>query len=208
VARTTESVCKMCRRENMKLFLKGDRCYSDKCGFERRAYPPGQHGQRRTKLSDYGLQLREKQKLKRIYGVLETQFARYFDIASRKKGSTGLNLLRVLETRLDGVVYRLGFADSRAEARQLVRHGHFMVNGKPASISNTILRVNDVVSVAPKSQQKKAILRALENVGKREIPDWLELNKTEFKGTVKYLPERNHITLPVEENLVVELYSR
>ncbi len=208
MARTTDSVCKMCRRENMKLFLKGDRCYSDKCGFERRAYPPGQHGQRRTKLSDYGLQLREKQKLKRIYGVLETQFARYFDIAQRQKGSTGLNLLRVLETRLDGVVYRLGFADSRAEARQLVRHGHFLVNGKPASVSNTILRVNDVVSVTAKSQQKKAILRALENVGKREIPDWLELNKTEFKGTVKYLPERNHITLPVEENLVVELYSR
>jgi small subunit ribosomal protein S4 len=192
----------------MKLFLKGDRCYTDKCGFERRAYPPGQHGQRRTKLSDYGLQLREKQKLKRIYGVLEAQFERYFDIASRKKGSTGLNLLRVLETRLDNVVHRLGFADSRAEARQLVRHGHFMVNGKPASVSNMILRVNDIVSVTPKSQQKKAILRALENVGKREIPDWLELNKTEFKGTVKYLPERNHITLPVEENLVVELYSR
>ena len=192
----------------MKLFLKGDRCYTDKCGFERRAYPPGQHGQRRTKLSDYGLQLREKQKLKRIYGVLETQFARYFDIASRKKGSTGLNLLRVLETRLDGVVYRVGFADSRAEARQLVSHGHFLVNGKPVSVSNMILRVNDVVSVCPKSQQKKTILRALENVGKREIPDWLELNKTEFKGTVKYLPERNHITLPVEENLVVELYSR
>ncbi len=190
------------------MFLKGDRCYTDKCGFERRAYPPGQHGQRRTKLSDYGLQLREKQKLKRIYGVLETQFARYFDIASRKKGSTGLNLLRVLETRLDGVVYRVGFADSRAEARQLVSHGHFMVNGKPVSVSNIILKVNDVVSVAPKSQTKKAILRALENVGKREIPDWLELNKTEFKGTVKYLPERNHITLPVEENLVVELYSR
>lgn len=208
MARTTESVCKMCRRENMKLFLKGDRCYTDKCGFERRAYPPGQHGQRRTKLSDYGLQLREKQKLKRIYGVLETQFARYFDIASRKKGSTGLNLLRVLETRLDGVVYRVGFADSRAEARQLVSHGHFLVNGKPVSVSNMILRVNDVVSVCPKSQQKKAILRALENVGKREIPDWLELNKTEFKGTVKYLPERNHITLPIEENLVVELYSR
>lgn len=208
MARTTDSVCKMCRRENMKMFLKGDRCFTDKCSFERRAYPPGQHGQRRTKLSDYGLQLREKQKLKRIYGVLETQFSRYFDIASRKKGSTGLNLLRVLETRLDGVVYRIGFADSRAEARQLVRHGHFLVNGKPCSVSNMILRVNDVVSVAPKSQTKKAILRALENVQKREIPDWLELNKTEFKGTVKYLPERNHITLPVEENLVVELYSR
>ena len=198
----------MCRRENMKLFLKGDRCFTDKCSFERRAYPPGQHGQRRTKLSDYGLQLREKQKLKRIYGVLETQFSRYFDIAARKKGSTGLNLLRVLETRLDGVAYRLGFADSRAEARQLVRHGHFLVNGKPVSVSNMILRVNDQVSVRPKSQQKKAILRALENVQKREIPDWLELNKTEFKGTVKYLPERNHITLPIEENLVVELYSR
>lgn len=208
MARGTTSVCKHCRRENMKLFLKGDRCYTDKCAFDRRSYPPGQHGQHRTKLSDYGLQLREKQKLKRMYGILEAQFERYYDIANKQKGATGLNLLRILETRLDNIVYRLGFSDSRNEARQLVRHSHFLVNGKKASVSNTILKVGDEVSVRPKSQQRTAILRSLENVQKREIPDWLELLKTEFKGKVKYLPERNHITIPIEENLVVELYSR
>lgn len=192
----------------MKLFLKGDRCYTDKCAFDRRSYPPGQHGQRRTKLSDYGLQLREKQKVKRIYGVLERQFERYFDIANRTKGATGHNLLRRLETRLDNVVYRMGFGDSRKEARQLVLHSHFLVNGKKVNVSNYILRVNDEVSVKPKSQKAVPILRAMENAKKREIPDWVELNPAEFKGRVKYLPERNHVTLPIEENLVVELYSR
>lgn len=192
----------------MKLFLKGDRCLTDKCAFERRSYPPGQHGQRRTKLSDYGLQLREKQKLKRVYGVLERQFRRYFGIASRKRGATGHMLLRTLETRLDTAVYRLGFADSRKEARQLVLHSHFLVNGKSVNVSNTILKVGDEVSVRPKSQKAVPILRSMENVKKREIPDWLEMNPAEFKGKVKYLPERNHVTLPIEENLVVELYSR
>lgn len=192
----------------MKLFLKGDRCYTDKCAFERRSYPPGQHGQRRTKLSDYGLQLREKQKVKRIYGVLERQFEKYFDAANRTKGATGLNLLRRLETRLDNVVYRMGFGDSRKEARQLVLHSHFLVNGKKVNVSNYILRVNDEVSVKPKSQKAVPILRAMENAKKREIPDWVEINPAEFKGRVKYLPERNHVTLPIEENLVVELYSR
>lgn len=192
----------------MKLFLKGDRCSGDKCAFERRAYPPGQHGQRRSKFSDYGLQLREKQKVKRIYGLLERQFRVYFDKANRQKGSTGTNLLRRLETRLDSVVYRLGFSDSRAEARQLVLHSHFLVNGKKSSIANTILRTGDEITVKPKSQKTIPILRALENVKKREIPDWLELNAQEFKGKIKYLPERTHVTLPIEENLVVELYSR
>ncbi|MFM8270119.1 MAG: 30S ribosomal protein S4 [Pseudomonadota bacterium] len=208
MARCTTSVCKLCRRENMKLFLKGDRCFGDKCAFERRAYPPGQHGQRRTKLSDFGLQLREKQKVKHIYGVLERQFRMYFDKANRTKGATGHNLLQRLERRLDNVVYRLGFGDSRKEARQLVLHSHFLVNGKVVNVPNTVLKANDVVSVRPKSQQATPILRALENVKKREVPDWLELNAAEFKGRVKYLPERGQVTLPIEENLVVELYSR
>ncbi len=192
----------------MKLFLKGDRCYTDKCAFERRAYPPGQHGQRRTKLSEFGLQLREKQKVKRIYGVLEKQFRRYFKGADRQKGVTGMNLLRILELRLDNVVHRIGFADSRKEARQLVLHGHFLVNGKYVNVSNTILKKDDVISVREKSQKSVPILRALENVKKREIPDWLELSAADFKGKVKFVPERNHVTLPIEENLVVELYSR
>lgn len=192
----------------MKLFLKGDRCFTDKCAYERRAYPPGQHGQRRTKLSDFGLQLREKQKVKRIYGVLERQFEVYFQRAERQKGATGFNLLRRLELRLDNVIYRMGFADSRPEARQLVSHAHFTVNGKVVNISNYIVRANDEIAVRPGSQKAVPILRALENVKKREIPDWLELNAGEFKGKVKYLPERNHVTLPIEENLIVELYSR
>jgi small subunit ribosomal protein S4 len=192
----------------MKLFLKGDRCYGDKCAFERRAYPPGQHGQTRTKVSDFGIQLREKQKVKRIYGLLERQFRKYFDVADRQKGVTGLNLLRRLEIRLDSVVYRMGFGDSRKEARQLVLHSHFFVNGKPVNIPNTILRANDVVSVRPKSQKLTTILRSIENSKKREIPDWLEVNGAEFTGRIKFLPERNHVTLPIEENLVIELYSR
>ena len=208
MARTTDSVCKHCRRENMKLFLKGDRCYADKCAFERRAYPPGQHGQRRSKFSDFGLQLREKQKIKRIYGLLERQFEFYFDRADRQKGVTGLNLLRRLELRLDNVVYRLGFADSRKEARQLVLHSHFLVNGKKVNVPNTVLKVKDQVSVKEKSQKAVPIVRSLENVKKREIPEWLELSPSDFRGAVRFLPERNHITLPVEENLVVELYSR
>ncbi len=208
MARSTTSVCKQCRRENMKLFLKGERCFTDKCAFERRSYPPGQHGQRRTKVSDYGLQLREKQKLKRIYGLLERQFRRYFYIANRKRGATGLMLLRILETRLDNVVYRLGFGDSRKEARQLVIHSHFLVNGKPVNVPNTILKVGDEVTVTSKSQKAVPIMRSIENAKKREMPDWLEVNHGEFKGRLKYAPERNHVTLPIEENLVVELYSR
>jgi small subunit ribosomal protein S4 len=192
----------------MKLFLKGERCLTDKCAFERRSYPPGQHGQRRTKLSDYGLQLREKQKLKRVYGVLEKQFRRYFGIANRKRGATGHMLLRILETRLDNAVYRMGFADSRKEGRQLVVHSHFLVNGKSVNVNNTILKVGDEVTVREKSRKAVTILRSMENAKKREIPDWIEVNPSEFKARVKYLPERNHVTLPLEENLVVELYSR
>lgn len=192
----------------MKLFLKGERCFTDKCAFDRRSYPPGQHGQRRTKLSDYGLQLREKQKLKRMYGILERQFRKYFEKADAQKGATGHNLLRLLEIRLDNVVYRMGFADSRKEARQLVLHRHFFVNGKPVNIPNTILRNGDEVSIRPKSQKSVPLMRSIENAKKREIPDWIEANPAEFKGRIKYLPERNHVTLPIEENLVVELYSR
>lgn len=208
MARSTCSVCKFCRRENTKLFLKGERCMTDKCAFERRSYPPGQHGQRRTKVSDYGLQLREKQKLKRIYGVLERQFRKYFESASAKRGATGRSLLERLERRMDNVVYRMGFGDSRKEARQLVRHSHFLLNGKSVNIPNAIIRTGDEISVRPKSHQATPILRAIQNAQKREIPDWLELNGAEFKGKVKYLPERTHITMPIEENLVVELYSR
>lgn len=192
----------------MKLFLKGDRCYSDKCSFERRSYPPGQHGQRRTKLSDFGLQLREKQKLKRIYGMLERQFRVYFDRSNRKKGNTGANLLQRLECRLDTVVYRVGFADSRAEARQLILHRHFLVNGKPVNVPNIVLKAGDEVTVKEKSRNKVPLMRAMQNVQKREIPDWLELNAGEFKGKVRALPQRTHVTLPIEENLVVELYSK
>ena len=208
LARGTTSVCKFCRRENLKLFLKGERCFTDKCAFERRAYPPGQHGQRRTKVSDFGLQLREKQKLKRLYGLLERQFRGYFEKADRQKGATGLNLLKRLELRLDNVVYRLGFGGSRKEARQLVLHGHFLVNTKPVTIPNTILKVGDEISVSPKSQTRTPILRAMEDIKKHEIPDWLETNAAEFKGRIKYQPERQQITLPIEEQLVVELYSR
>lgn len=208
MARSITSNCKFCRRENTKLFLKGDRCFTDKCAFERRSYPPGQHGQRRTKVSDYGLQLREKQKIKRIYGMLENQFEVYFDKADRKKGATGLNLLQRLETRLDNVVYKMGFADSRKEGRQLVTHSHFLVNGKAVNVPNYVLKQNDEVTVKPKSQKAVPILRAMENVKKREIPDWLELIPSDFKGKIKFLPERHHVTLPIEENLVVELYSR
>ncbi len=208
MARSITSNCKFCRRENTKLFLKGDRCFTDKCAFERRSYPPGQHGQRRTKVSDYGLQLREKQKIKRIYGMLENQFQVYFDKADRKKGATGLNLLQRLETRLDNVVYKMGFADSRKEGRQLVTHSHFLVNGKAVNVPNFILKQNDEVTVTPKSQKAVPILRAMENVKKREIPDWLETMPADFKGKIKFLPERHHVTLPIDENLVVELYSR
>jgi small subunit ribosomal protein S4 len=198
----------LCRREGLKLFLKGERCYSDKCALERRGYPPGQHGQRRSKVSEYGFQLREKQKVKRLYGLLEEQFRRTFDEAERRKGITGENLLKLLESRLDNMVYRMGFATSRNEARQLIRHNHFLVNGKKVNIPSYILKVGDVIEVREKSRSMARILESLEAVQRRGVPGWLELDKDNFKGTIKSLPLREEITLPIREQLIVELYSK
>ncbi len=208
MARYTESVCRLCRREGIKLFLKGSRCYTDKCAIERREYAPGQHGQARQKLSDYGLQLREKQKVRRFYSVLERQFERYFEMASRRKGITGEYLLQLLERRLDNSTYRLGFASSRSEARQMVLHGHILVNGKRASIPSMLMRTGDVVEVRPKSQEQQRIAEALKMVEQRGVPAWLELDSAHFKGVVKALPARSDVTFPIEEQLVVELYSK
>lgn len=208
MARYTGSVCRLCRRETMKLYLKGDRCYSDKCAVERRNYPPGQHGQRRGKFSDYGLQLREKQKIKRMYGLVEKQFKTYFKEADRQKGITGTNFLIVLERRLDNTVYRLGFANSRAQARQLVRHNHFMVNGKKVNIPSFLLRSGDVVTVRENSRPLAFINDALEAVPRRGVPAWLELDKAKYEGTFKIIPTREEMNLPVQEQLVVEFYSK
>ncbi|WP_026486943.1 30S ribosomal protein S4 [Caldanaerobius polysaccharolyticus] len=206
MARYIQPVCRRCRREGMKLFLKGDKCYTDKCPVSRRTYAPGQHGQNRKKLSNYGLQLREKQKVKSIYGVLEAQFRRYFEEAERRKGITGENLLQMLERRLDNVVYRLGFAASRAQARQIVKHGHILVNGKKVDIPSYEVKVGDVVSVKEKSRQMQVIKDNLE--ANRNVPDWLQLNKDNFEGTVVALPKREHIDIPIEEHYIVELYSK
>jgi small subunit ribosomal protein S4 len=208
LARYTGAVCRNCRRENMKLYLKGDRCYSDKCAFERRSYPPGQHGQGRGKLSGYGLQLREKQKIRRMYGILENQFKHYFKESDRQKGITGTNLLVLLERRLDNSVYRLGFANSRAQARQLVRHDHFLVNGKKVNIPSYLLRVGDVVSVCESSRQLVALNEALEALPRRGMPAWLDLDKAKYAGVLKSYPTREEMNLPVQEQLVVELYSK
>ncbi len=198
----------MCRRETMKLYLKGDRCYSDKCAVERRNYPPGQHGQARGKFSDYGLQLREKQKVKRMYGLVEKQFKAYFKIADRQKGVTGTNFLVLLERRLDNTVYRLGFANSRDQARQLVRHGHFLVNGKPVNIPSYLLRAGDTVAVLEASRQLPAIQEALEAMPRRGLPVWLDLDKAVMQGTFKTYPTREEMNLPVQEHLIVEFYSK
>jgi len=193
----------------MKLFLKGERCYSDKCAYERRSHPPGQHGQRRRgKISNYGLQLREKQKVKRMYGLLEDQFRLYYQRADRTKGVTGINLLTLLERRLDNVVYRLGFAVSRTQARQLVGHGHFKVNDRKVSIPSYQVKVGDLVEVREKSRKAASILEALETVDRRGVPQWLELDKDAFKGAVKAVPSREDITMPIQEHLIVELYSK
>ncbi|RYX78268.1 30S ribosomal protein S4 [bacterium] len=198
----------MCRRENMKLFLKGDRCFTDKCSFERRPYPPGQHGQQRLKFSEFALQLREKQKTKRYYGVYEKQFALYFEKADRSKGVTGTELLVLLETRLDNVVYSLGFASSRREGRHLVKHNHFLVNGERVNIPSYNVSKGDVIEVKEASRTTNKVMGAIESVKKREIPAWLEADHGAFKGTVKDLPTRESVTLPVEENMIVEYYSR
>ncbi len=208
MARYRESVCRLCRREAIKLFLKGDRCYSDKCAFERREYAPGDHGQGRHKTSDYGVQLREKQKLKRIYGLLEQQFRGYFHKADRQKGITGTNLLVFLERRLDNMVFRMGFATSRTEARQMVRHNHFTINGKKVNIPSYLIKAGDVIQVREGSKQIARIQDAMETVARRGVPPWLEMDKDNFKGTVKVLPVREDLTMPVKEQLIVELYSK
>ena len=208
MARNYGSVCRVCRRENQKLFLKGDRCFTEKCSFERRGYPPGQHGQGRIKFSEYGLQLREKQKIKKTYGLLEKQFRAAFERADRTKGVTGTNLLVGLECRLDNVAYRSGFANSRAEARQLVRHGHVTVNGKAVNIPSFLVSKGDVLEIGEKSRGVARVAGALESVKRREIPQWIELDASAFRSRIRDLPSRDDITAPMQERLVVELYSK
>jgi small subunit ribosomal protein S4 len=208
LARYTGPVCRLCRREGLKLFLKGERCYTDKCAIERRNYPPGEHGQGRPKFSEYSLQLREKQKMRRIYGVLEGQFRRYFKLADRSKAVTGEALMQSLERRLDNIVYRMGFTNSRSEARQLVRHGHFLVNDHKVNIPSYLVRPGDVVMVRQKSRRVARIQEAMELAQRRGVPEWLEMTPESFAGRIKALPARADLTLPVNEKLVVELYSK
>ena len=209
MARYTDSVCRHCRRENMKLYLKGDRCYSDKCAFDRRSYPPGEHGERRgRKISDYGIQLREKQKVKRMYGLSENQFRLFFKRADRQKGITGTNLLVLLERRLDNVVYRLGFVNSRAQGRQFVRHNHFRVNSKKINIPSYLVRIGDTIELREKSRKIPTIDDSLEAVVRRGIPQWLDLERENHKGSVKSFPVREDLTMPMQEQLIVELYSK
>jgi small subunit ribosomal protein S4 len=208
MARYTGAVCKLCRREGQKLFLKGERCYTDKCGIARRSYAPGQHGQDRKKTSEYGLQLRAKQKARRFYGVLENQFRNYFAAAELKPGMTGENLLRLLELRLDNVVYRLGFASSHAQARQLVLHGHFAVNGHKTDISSYSMKPGDVITMKDSSRGNETIKSIVEANSSRPVPKWLDVDRTTFEGKVVSVPNREEIDLPVEEHLIVELYSK
>ena len=208
MARYTGAVCKLCRREGQKLFLKGERCYSDKCAFTHRGYAPGQHGQARKKLSEYGIQLREKQKTRRYYGVLEAQFAHYFALAQKKAGMTGENLLKILESRLDNVVYRMGFASSRAEARQLVVHGHFTVNGKRVDIPSYLTKAGDVIAICEKSRTSDKVKAVLEANAARPTPLWVEVNTENYEGKIVREVERTDIDLEVQELLIVEYYSR
>jgi small subunit ribosomal protein S4 len=208
VARYIGPVCRLCRREGIKLFLKGERCYTDKCAIERRSYPPGQHGQGRSKSTEYSLQLREKQKLKRIYGVLERQFRRVFTLAERRRGITGENLLLLLESRLDNMIYRMGFAPSRSEARQLVRHGHFLVNHRRVTIPSYLVKPGDEIQVRESSRKVVRIQESLELAQRRGVPEWLEVNKDAFAGRVRALPTRAELTVPINEQLIVELYSK
>lgn len=209
MSRYRGSVCRLCRRENIKLYLKGDRCFSDKCAFDRRSYAPGQHGQRRAgKISEYGLQLREKQKVKRLYGLSEDQFCLFFARAEQSKGVTGTNLLVMLERRLDNVAFRMGFANSRSQSRQLVKHNHFRVNGKKVNIPSYQVAAGDVIELREQSKKVQVILDAMEAVVRRSLPQWLELDKDAMKGTVKTLPVRDDITMPVAENQIVEFYSK
>ena len=209
MARYTGPVCRLCRREDMKLFLKGDRCYTDKCGFERRAYAPGQHGQnRRRKASDYGEQLREKQKVKRIYGIAERQFRGYYYKANRMKGITGENLLVLLERRLDNIVYRLGFASDHADARQLILHGHVLVNNRRINIPSYLVRIGEVILIREKSRKIARVADSIAAVDRRGVPQWLELDREKLEGRVKTLPIREDFTMPIREQLIVELYSK
>ncbi len=208
MARYTGSVCRLCRREGLKLFLKGERCYTDKCAIERRNYPPGQHGQGRVRFSEFAIRLREKQKVKRIYGVAERQFERYFEMAERMPGVTGENLLMLLERRLDNVVYRMGFAVSRAQARQLVRHGHIEVDGKVVDLPSYLVSVGQEVRVAERSRNKKVIQEALELSQRRGTPHWLSVDREQMRGVFSALPARSDLTMPISEKLIVEYYSR
>ncbi|MFZ0660266.1 MAG: 30S ribosomal protein S4 [Candidatus Binataceae bacterium] len=208
MARNLGPVCRLCRREGLKLFLKGERCFSDKCAIERRNYPPGAHGQSRTRFSEFAIRLREKQKVKRIYGMLEKQFSHYFEEAERLPGITGENLLVLLERRLDNAVYKLGFASSLAQSRQLVRHGHYQVNGRTVTIPSYQLEVGDVVSITEKSRTKKVIVEAIEMAQRRGTPPWMALEREQFRGTFKALPARGDLTMPISEKLIVEHYSR
>lgn len=209
MAKYTGSSCRLCRRENLKLFLKGDRCYGDKCAFERRPYAPGQHGQRRGgKISDYRLQLREKQKVKRIYGVLEKQFRKYYYEAEKQKGITGTNLLLLLECRLDNMVYRMGFTSSRKQARQLVRQNHFTVNGKKSNIPSMQVKPGDYIEVKEGSRKVKSILDAMETLVRRGVPGWINLEKDKYRGTLTSIPNREDLTMPIQEQLIIELYSK
>lgn len=209
MARYTGPVCRLCRREGSKLFLKGDRCYTDKCAIDKKNYAPGQHGQgRRSKTSEYGLQLREKQKARRIYGVLEKQFRNYFAKADRQQGVTGENLLRLLERRLDNVVYRMGFAGSRSESRQMVRHGHFTLNGKKVNIPSLQVKIGDIIEVKEGSRENLRLKELIEAASKKTAPAWLEVNTDQFAGKVVAFPSREDIDAPLEEHLIVELYSR
>jgi len=208
VARYTASVCRLCRRENQKLYLKSERCFTPKCPVERRNYAPGEHGQSKKKISEYGVQLREKQKARRIYGIFESQFRRYFHLATKKKGVTGETLLNLLERRLDNVVYRLGFGGSRPEARQLVRHGHFIVNGRKVSIPSFLVSENDTVEVSSSSKDLPKMKRLVEIAKSRAIPEWLELDADNMRGKIARLPRREEIDVPIQEHLIVELYSK
>ncbi|MCS7279597.1 MAG: 30S ribosomal protein S4 [Thermodesulfobacteriaceae bacterium] len=210
MARYTGARCRLCRREGVKLFLKGERCYTDKCAFERRSYPPGQHGpqQLRVKQSDYGIRLREKQKVKRMYGISEKQMRKYYEIATNTPGQSGHNLLQLLERRLDNVVYRLGFASSRAQARQMVNHGCFTVNGKKVNLPSYLIKPGDIIELREKYRNNTQIQENLETVIRRGIPSWLELEAENFRGRVKSLPTREEITMPIKESYIIEFYSR
>ncbi|NLL39569.1 MAG: 30S ribosomal protein S4 [Clostridiales bacterium] len=208
MARYTNAVCRLCRREGQKLFLKGDRCYTEKCSVDRRSYPPGEHGQGRRKASEYGLQLREKQKAKRYYGLMEKQFRGYFEMAAKKRGQTGENLLSILESRLDNVIYRLGFAMSRPEARQLVTHGHFLVNGRKVNIPSFLVKPGEVISVKESSRNLEKIKNVVEANSFRQPPKWLDFDRNNMIAKVVAVPQKEDIDFPIEEHLIVELYSK